>query len=63
MLKLIGLVCSIDVSIIVTVASLIKTDNIYIQLGVGALLVIPVIFISFGLLGRVFKKKGLTKNV
>lgn len=63
MLKLLGFVCSLDVAFIVTVITLLKTDNIYIQLGVGVLLVVPVILISFSLLGRYFKKKGLTKNV
>lgn len=62
MLKLLGFVCSLDIAFIVTVISFINTDNVYILLGVGALLVIPVILISFSLLGRYFKKKGLTKN-
>ena len=34
-----------------------------IATGIGALLVIPVILISFSLLGKYFKKKGLTKHV
>lgn len=63
MLKLLGFVCSLDIAFIVTVLSFIKTDNTLILLGVGALLVVPVILISFSLLGKYFKKKGLTKNV
>ncbi len=63
MLKLIGLTCSIDIAIIVTVVNLIKINNIYIQLGIGILLIVPIILISFGILGKVFKKKGLTKHV
>ena len=63
MLKLLGFVCSLDIAFIVTVLSFIKTDNYLILLGIGALLVIPVILISFSLLGRYFKKKGLTKHV
>ena len=63
MLKLLGFVCSLDIAFIVTVLSLIKTENTMILLGVGALLVIPVILISFSLLGKYFKKKGLTRNV
>jgi len=63
MLKLLGFVCSLDIAFIVTVLSFIKTDNNLILLGVGALLVIPVILISFSLLGRYFKKKGLTRHV
>lgn len=63
MLKLLGFVCSLDIAFIVTVLSWIKTENTMILLGVGALLVIPVILISFSLLGKYFKKKGLTRNV
>ena len=63
MLKLLGFVCSLDIAFIVTVLTFINTDNTLILLGVGALLVIPVILISFSLLGRYFKKKGLTKHV
>lgn len=63
MLKLLGFVCSLDIAFIVTVLSLIKTENTMILLGVGTLLVIPVILISFSLLGKYFKKKGLTRNV
>lgn len=63
MLKLLGLVCSLDIAFIVTVLSFINTDNMYILLGIGALMVIPVILISFSLLGRYFKRKGLTKHV
>lgn len=62
MLKLLGLVCSIDVAIIVTILSYIKLDMMWLLL-IGALLVFPIILISFSLLGRYFKKKGLTKHV
>ncbi len=63
MLKAIGFVCSIDIAIIITIISFINTKNIYIQLGIGALLVIPIILISFSILGKIYKKKGLTKHV
>lgn len=63
MLKLLGFVCSLDIAFIVTVLSFIKTENTLILLGIGALLVIPVILISFSLLGKYFKKKGLTRDV
>ena len=63
MLKILGFVCSIDIALIVTILSLIKIKNELALLGIGALLVIPVILISFSLLGRYFKKKGLTKHV
>jgi len=61
-LKVLGLVCSLDIAFIVTILSYIKTDNTLLLLGVGALLVIPVVLISFSLLGNYFKKKGLTKK-
>jgi len=62
MLKLLGLVCSMDIAIIVTILSYIKLDMIWLLL-IGAVLVFPIILISFSLLGRYFKKKGLTKHV
>ncbi|MBQ7136982.1 MAG: hypothetical protein IJO43_03310 [Bacilli bacterium] len=61
-LKLLGFVCSLDIAIIVTILSMLKTDNTWILLGVGVLLVVPVILISYSLLGRYFTKKGLTKK-
>jgi len=63
MLKLLGLVCSIDIALIVTILSFIKTDNMVILLLIGFVIMIPIILISYSLLGRYFKKKGLTKNV
>ena len=63
MLKLLGLVCSIDIAIIVTVLSFINIDNMFLLLGIGAILVFPIILISFSLLGKYFKKKGLIKHV
>lgn len=62
LLKLVGFVCAIDIAFVTTVVSFVKTDNPYILLGVGALLVIPTILISFALLGKLFKKKGLVLN-
>lgn len=63
MLKILGFVCSIDIAFMVTVLSFINTDNTWVLIGIGAIMVIPVILISFSLLGRYFKKKGLTKHV
>lgn len=62
LLKVVGFVCAIDIAFITTIISLIKSDNLYILLGIGALLTIPTILISFALLGRLFKKKGLVLN-
>ena len=62
LLKIVGFVCAIDIAFITTIISFIKSDNLYILLGIGAVLTIPTILISFGLLGRLFKKKGLILN-
>lgn len=62
LLKLVGFVCALDIAFVTTIVSLIKTDNPYILLGVGALLVLPTILISYYLLGKLFKKKGLVLN-
>lgn len=62
LLKLVGFVCAIDIAFITTIVSFVKSDNPYILLGVGAVLVIPTILISFALLGKLFKKKGLVLN-
>ena len=59
LLKVVGFVCALDIGFITTIVSLIKSDNPYILLGIGALLTLPTILISFSLLGRLFKKKGL----
>ena len=59
LLKIVGLTCSIDISLIISVISLVPTDNLYISLLIGGLLVIPVLLISYSILGKYFKKKGL----
>lgn len=59
LLKIVGLTCSIDIGLIIGIISLIPIDNIYIQLLVGGILVIPIILISYSILGKYFKKKGL----
>ena len=59
LLKIVGLTCSIDISLIITIVSLISTDNIIFILLVGGVLIIPVILISYSILGSYFKKKGL----
>lgn len=62
LLKLVGLVCAIDIALIVTILVLLPIDNYLILLLVGFVLMFPVILISYKILGRFFKKKGLTKN-
>lgn len=62
MLKAIAMVCSIDIALVVTILSYIPLGMVW-RLLIGAVIVFVVILISFSLLGRYFKKKGLTKNV
>ena len=63
LLKIVGLVCSLDIAIIVSVIAIFRLKNLYAMLGIGALLVLPIILISFWLVGLYLKKKGMTKNV
>ena len=63
LLKIVGFVCSFDIALMVTIISCLKIKNMYAMLGVGALLVFPIILISFWLTGKYLKKKGMTKNV
>lgn len=59
LLKIVGLTCSIDIGLIIGILSYIPTDNIYLELLIGGVLVIPIILISYAILGKYFKKKGL----
>ena len=58
-LKIIGMMCSIDIGLIIGIISYIPIDNIYIQILIGGLLMIPVILISYSIVGNYFKKRGL----
>ena len=62
MTKAIALICSIDIALVVTILSYIPLGMVW-RLLIGAVIVFAVILISFSLLGKYFKKKGLTKNV
>jgi len=59
LLHIVGITCAIDVGLIIGVISYVPTENIYIKLLVGGILVIPTILISFSIVGNYFKKKGL----
>ena len=60
-LQVIGLLVAFDIAIVANIV--VRIDELWIQLIVGFILTILVSIISFALLGRYFKKKGLTKNV
>ncbi len=59
LLKIVGKTCSIDIGLIFTIIDIVPVENIYIQLFIGFLLIIPIILISYAILGNYFKKKGL----
>lgn len=57
----VGLVCSLDIALIIGILSYVPSDNIYVLLGIGLILVVPIILFSFYLLSLYFRKKGLVK--
>lgn len=59
-LQLMGLVIAFDLSIVITIMGFIKV--LWIKLVVAFILMIVIVLLSFHLLGKYFKKKGLTKN-
>lgn len=60
-LQLMGLVIAFDLSIVVSIVSYI--DTLWIQFLVGFILMLVIVLTSFHILGKYFKKKGLTKDV
>ena len=60
LLMIISLVSSLDISIIVTVVLLF--DNYLLQIVSAFLTVIPVIMISYNIVGRYYQKKGMIKD-
>lgn len=61
LLNVISVVSSLDVAILVTVTFIF--DNLLIQFLVALLLTIPIVIVSYGFVGRYYKKKGMIKNV
>ncbi len=59
LLKTVGFVCSFDIAFIIAIVSSLKVDNVYISLLIGGVLVIPIILISYSIVGNYYKKKGL----
>lgn len=62
LLKIVGLTCSIDIGLVVSIIFNLPLDNTIISILIGGLLSIPVILISYSILGKILKKKGLVKN-
>ena len=60
LLNIISLVSAFDISLVVTIVSLL--DNFYMQLMVGFVLIMALILVSYDIVGRIYKKKGCCKN-
>ena len=60
LLRVISVISSLDISILVTIVLLF--DSYLLQIIVALLLVIPIIMISYGFIGRYYVKKGMIKD-
>ena len=60
LLLLISLVSSLDISIIVTLV--LVFNSYFVKLIVSLLITIPIIILSYHLVGNYYKKKGMIKN-
>ncbi len=60
LLNIVSLVSALDISIIVTIISLV--DSFYLQLALGFVAVFIIILISYSIVGVIYKKKGCCKN-
>jgi len=60
LLNIISFVSAIDISIVVTIISLV--DNFYLQLLIGFIMIFVVIIISYSIVGKIYEKKGYCKN-
>ena len=57
----IGIVSAFDIAFTATFMFMF-VKNIYLSIILGAVMIIPLIIISFNILGSIYKKKGLVKN-
>ena len=62
-LKLIGFILGIDIAILTIILALLFRNNIFLQVVVGIIFIIPLYLISIKFAGNYFKKKGLVKDV
>ena len=60
LLQIVALVSSFDISLIVTLASIL--DTYLWQMIIVIILVFPVIFVSYHFVGKFYKKKGMIDN-
>ncbi len=61
LLNVISIVSSLDITVLVAITFLF--DSTFIQLLVALLLTVPIVMVSYGFIGRYYKKKGLVKHV
>ena len=60
LLNIISVVSAFDISLVVTIVSLL--DSFYLQLLIGFVLIMLLILVSYDIVGRIYKKKGCCKN-
>lgn len=60
LLNVICIVSAFDISLVVTIISLI--DNFFLQLLVGFALIMLLILVSYDIVGRIYKRKGCCKD-
>lgn len=60
-LNIIGLVAAFDIAFVSTFITLF-IKNIYLSLIIGGIMLVPVIIITFGFVGKYYVKKGFVKN-
>ena len=60
LLNIISAVSAFDISLVVTIVSLL--DSFYLQLLIGFVLIMLLIIVSYDILGKIYKKKGCCKN-
>ncbi len=61
LLNIVSLVSALDISLVVTIVSLL--NNMYLQLAVAFLAIFVVILVSYSIVGTIYKKKGCCQNV
>lgn len=60
LLNIISIISALDISLVVTIVSIIK--SFYLQLLIGFVLIMLLIIISYEILGKIYQKKGCCKN-
>ena len=59
LLKFVALVISIAIALVVTLVIYIPLGNLTLRMIIGALSSIPILLITYAIIGKYFKKKGL----